>query len=142
MDIRQLTPEFAVAPQITVADVAEAARLGFRTLVCNRPDGEAADQATFGAIAEAAEAAGMAVHFLPVDNRVGLTLDTVEALETVLAEAEAPVLAYCRSGTRSTFAWGLAMARSAEIDTLIAAAARGGYDISRLRPAMAARKAG
>ncbi len=136
MDIRPITPDFAAAPQIAATDLPEAARRGFRTLICNRPDGEEPGQPDFAEIEKAASELGMAVHYLPISNAVGLTTETVDALEKLLAKAERPVLAFCRSGTRSTMAWGMAMSASEDPETLIRAAATAGYDLAPLRPAM------
>ncbi|MDV4167482.1 TIGR01244 family sulfur transferase [Rhodovulum sp. FJ3] len=140
MDIRPITPDFAASPQISVADVATAAAQGYRTLICNRPDGEEPGQPDWAAIEAAAKAAGMETFFLPVSNAVGLTLDTVEGFEAALANAPKPVLAYCRSGTRSTMAWGVASASTTDPDTLVEAASKFGYDLNGLRPAMDSRR--
>ena len=140
MDIRPITPDFAASPQISVADVATAAAQGYRTLICNRPDGEEPGQPDWAAIEAAAKAAGMETFFLPVSNAVGLTLDTVEGFEAALANAPKPVLAYCRSGTRSTMAWGVARAATTDPDTLVEAASKFGYDLNGLRPAMDSRR--
>jgi sulfide:quinone oxidoreductase len=83
----------------------------------------------------------METFFLPVSNAVGLTLDTVEGFEAALASAPKPVLAYCRSGTRSTMAWGVASAATTDPDTLVEAASKFGYDLNGLRPAMDSRRA-
>lgn len=141
MDIRPITPDFSAAPQITVAEVAEVARRGFRTLVCNRPDGEEPGQPDFAEIEKAAREAGIAVHYMPISNAAGLTATKVDAMADLLATADRPVLAYCRSGTRSTLAWGMAMAAKDDPETLIRAAAAAGYDLAPLRPAMEARQA-
>ena len=140
MDIRPITPDFAASPQISVADVATAAAQGYRTLICNRPDGEEFGQPDWAAIEAAAKAAGMETFFLPVSNAVGLTMETVEGFEAALANAPKPVLAYCRSGTRSTMAWGVASASTTDPDTLVEAASKFGYDLNGLRPAMDSRR--
>lgn len=140
MDIRPITPDFAASPQISVADVATAAAQGYRTLICNRPDGEEPGQPDWAAIEAAAKAAGMETFFLPVSNAVGLTMETVEGFEAALANAPKPVLAYCRSGTRSTMAWGVASASTTDPDTLVEAASKFGYDLNGLRPAMDSRR--
>lgn len=140
MDIRPITPDFAASPQISVDDVATAAAQGYRTLICNRPDGEEFGQPDWAAIEAAAKAAGMETYFLPVSNAVGLTMETVEGFEAALANAPKPVLAYCRSGTRSTMAWGVASASTTDPDTLVEAASKFGYDLNGLRPAMDSRR--
>lgn len=140
MDIRQIVPGFSVAPQIRPEELAEAAAMGFRTLVCNRPDGEEPGQPSAGEMAAAAEAAGMEFHLLPVYPGA-FTPDLVAGTLEVLAATDQPVLAYCRSGTRSATLWSLAMAGSGEVtpEAILAATAQAGYDLSPLAPHLRAR---
>ena len=121
-----------VAGQILPTDVAEAAVLGVTLIVNNRPDGEEPGQPSGEAIKSAAEAAGLDYCHIPVAGGFsqGQVADMAEALE----RAEGKVLAFCRSGTRSTYLWALARAsRGADGDTLFAQAAAAGYDLSPLR---------
>ena len=129
-DFRRVTDDFTTAPQISVADVAEAARQGFRTLINNRPDGEAEGQPTSAQMEAAARAAGLAYHHIPVTG--GPTPAQVEQTQALLAEAEAPVLAFCRSGTRSIVTWSLSQASTGEKSRseLIALGRDAGYDLS------------
>ncbi|MBX3484141.1 TIGR01244 family sulfur transferase [Phenylobacterium sp.] len=129
-DFRRVTDEFTTAPQISVADVAEAARQGFRTIINNRPDGESPDQPTSAEMEAAAKAAGLAYHHIPVSG--GPTPAQVEQTQALLAEAEAPVLAFCRSGTRSIVTWSLGQASAGEKSRseLIALGRDAGYDLS------------
>lgn len=129
-DFRSLSDTVRVAPQIALTDVAEAAALGVTTIVSNRPDGEDPGQPTAAEVADAARAAGLAFVHAPV---VGFPDEAaIQAVGDILATGE-PVLMFCRSGTRSTVAWALAMRRAgAEPDALRDAAARAGYDLSRL----------
>lgn len=101
MNIRQIDDTYAVCGQISVDDIATIKELGFRSIVCNRPDGEEPDQPEFAAIAEAARAAGLYVAHVPVGG-MGLTPDAVTGMVDALDEMEKPVFAYCRSGARST----------------------------------------
>ena len=132
--IRPLTPTFAVAPQLTPDDVRAAAGQGFTTLVNNRPDAEEPDQPTDAAIRAAAQAAGMTYLSVPIDP-TGPTREKVDALAAAIDDSPGPVLAFCRSGTRSTYLWALARSRAGEpADTLIDQAAAAGYDITPIRP--------
>ncbi|MGF1659126.1 MAG: TIGR01244 family sulfur transferase [Rubrimonas sp.] len=135
MDLRRLTDDFAVAPQIEVADVAEAAALGYRTLICNRPDGESADQPPVADIAAAAEAHGMRFIDIPFSSGA-LSMQLIAKFGAALADAPRPALAYCRSGTRSCMIWALTRAGEMPTDDILAAAARGGYDMDGLRPTL------
>lgn len=129
-DFRQLTDSVWASPQITIADVAEAARQGFATIINNRPDGEEAGQPGGAEIAAAAAEHGLGYLAIPVSPG-GFTQPQVAAMAEALDAAEGKVLAYCRSGTRSTCLWALANA-SAGVDPgqLTAAAAGAGYDLA------------
>lgn len=129
-DFRRVTDDFSTAPQISLADVAEAARQGFRTLISNRPDGEEPDQPSAAEVAVAAEAAGLAFHHIPV--RGGPTPEQVEETRIVLQGAEEPVLAFCRSGTRSIVTWSLCQVTSGarERGELVSLGRQAGYDLT------------
>ena len=131
--IKRINARISVAPQIVEADVAEIAAAGFRTLMNNRPDGEGADQTPDASIRAAAQAAGLNYVYLPVISGQ-MTPQNVEDFRKVLAEAEAPVLAYCRTGTRCTNLWALAVAGDQSTDEIISSAAGAGYDVSGLAP--------
>jgi len=129
MDIRPLTPELSVAPQIAITDLPAISAAGFRTLICNRPDGESPDQPRWVEIEAAARAAGLATHFLPAAT--GQVTPALGAQFAALLEtADKPVLAYCRSGTRSATLWALGARASTPVPTLLETAARAGYDLS------------
>ncbi|MFP3560266.1 TIGR01244 family sulfur transferase, partial [Paraburkholderia sp. SIMBA_049] len=104
-----MTDLLSVSPQIAATDLHALHAAGIRAIVCNRPDGEGADQPTVAEIRAAAAPLGIAVHYLPVDT--GKVTDEQAAqfgaLVTTLA---GPVLAYCRSGTRSATLWALSQA--------------------------------
>lgn len=107
MQITTVTPEFSVSPQISPRDVAEVAALGFRSVICNRPDGEDPNQPEVALIRAEAEAKGLAFAFIPVVSGQ-IRPDQAADLRKALAEMPTPVLAYCRSGTRSRQLWSLA----------------------------------
>jgi uncharacterized protein (TIGR01244 family) len=131
---RQIDSNFLASPQITVDDVALAQQLGVKLIVNNRPEGESDDQTPGAEIAAAAQAADIAYLAIPVTH-AGFSMPQVEALQQALAQAgDAPVLAYCRSGTRSTLLWALARAANGGNPFEIAAKAAGaGYDIGPIR---------
>ncbi|MGH6761942.1 MAG: TIGR01244 family sulfur transferase [Phyllobacterium sp.] len=106
MDIRQVDDGFFVTGQISPDDVRDIVAAGYNTLICNRPDGEASDQPAFAEVAGVAEKAGIPIHYIPVVSGQ-LTQDDVDAMAVALENAEAPVLAYCRSGARSTNLYGI-----------------------------------
>lgn len=127
--LRKVTPDFSVADQIAVADLAAIAAAGFRTVICNRPDREAADQPSAAAIGTEARRLGLAFHDIPVISG-RMTGDNVTAFAAALAAAEAPVLAYCRSGTRSITLWSLSQSGKRPAAEIVGLAAAAGYDMS------------
>ena len=130
----RLTDSVSVAPQIAAEDCALAAERGFAAIVNNRPDGEAAGQPDGATMRAAAEAAGLRYTEIPVGH-AGIALAQVEAMAAALDAMPGPVLAYCRSGTRSTHLWAMAEAKRGGDPVAIVAAARGGgYDIAMLMP--------
>lgn len=132
-DFRQLSARVWASPQIDLADVAAAAAAGFALVVNNRPEGESADQTAGPDIEAAVRASGMDYCAIPITPG-GFSREQVEVMASVLAGASGPVLAYCRSGTRSTLLWSLARAAAGEDPEAIAGAAlSAGYDISPVR---------
>ncbi len=132
-DIRKVTEEFSVAPQLDAADFAEIAAAGYRHIINNRPDGEAGDQLSSAEAAAAAEAAGMTYQHAPFQGPPTPEAETVLAAQ--LAAAEGPVLAYCRSGTRSITAWALHQGRKGNMsaDEIVSAGSQAGYDLEPLK---------
>ncbi|MGH1422440.1 MAG: TIGR01244 family sulfur transferase [Hyphomonas sp.] len=130
-DIRQVTDAFAVAPQISEADVQAIADAGYKTIVANRPDGEGGvDQPRMGAVRAAAESLGLAFAALPFSGAP--TPEIVERLSHILNDAPQPVLAYCRTGTRSITAWALTHAGQGTSQEIVEAASAAGYDLSSI----------
>jgi uncharacterized protein (TIGR01244 family) len=110
--INSLTPDFAVAPQMTPDDMAAVAAAGFKSVIINRPDFEdGPNQPTAAAVSEAARAAGLRVAYQPVVSGQ-MTTDDVTDFAELLQTLPAPVLAYCRSGTRCTVLYRAATANS------------------------------
>ena len=133
---KTLTETMLVAPQICIGDIATASAAGVTMIVNNRPEDEAPDQTPGADIAEAARAAGMAYVAIPVTH-AGFSMPQIEAMAAAMTATKGKVLAYCRSGTRSTSLWALAQAASGvDPDQLSRAAADAGYDVSPLRTMM------
>ena len=129
-DFRTVTETFSVAPQITPEDIAEAARRGFVKVINNRPDGEAPDQPPSAVMAAAARAAGLDYAHIPVFGMP--SGDLIEAMTDAVEAADGPVLAFCRSGTRSITIWSLGQAQTGARarQELIELGAAAGYDLS------------
>ena len=133
---RRLDDSVLASPQINLDAIAEAKAAGVTLIVNNRPEGEAEDQTPGPEIEAAARAAGLDYVAIPVGGS-GFGAPQVEAMAAALARAEGKVLAYCRSGTRSTLLWSLAQAQAGnDPDDIAAAAAAAGYDVGPVRPAM------
>ncbi len=130
---RKLTENVLVSPQLALEDVTAAAAAGVALIVNNRPDGEEPDAPQGDEIAAAAAAAGLNYVAIPVGH-AGFSEPQVDAMIAALEQAEGPILAYCRSGTRSTFLWALAAAKQGQDpDTIARTAMQAGYDISPIR---------
>ncbi len=135
-DFRRLSDNMLASPQITVADVAAAGPQGVTLIVNNRPEGESDDQTPGAEIEAAARAAGIDYLAVPITH-AGFSHPQVAKLAEAIERAEGTVLGYCRSGTRSTLLWALARASLGDQpESLTAAAAAAGYDVSPVRPAM------
>lgn len=132
--IRTVNDSISVAPQIAVADMPGIAAAGFKTIVNNRPDDEEPGQPSGAEIQAAAEAAGLAYVAIPVTH-AGFSHPQLDAMADALGAARGPVLAYCRSGTRSCNLWALAAAKAGRNPNLLMAQAEdAGYDLSPIRP--------
>ena len=127
---RQLTDRVFVAPQIDVGDVMDAAQAGVTLIINNRPEDESADQTPSEDIHTSPPSPGIAYTAIPVTH-AGFAEWQVTAMADALNKTDGKVLAYCRSGTRSTFLWALAQASEGEHPAILAEkAADAGYDIS------------
>jgi len=131
---RKIVEGIYASPQIGLPDVALAQAMGITLIVNNRPEGEEPGQIPGAEIEAAATAAGIAYVAIPVTH-AGFSEPQVRAMAEALSAAEGPILAYCRSGTRSTLLWALAEASTgAAPDDLAEAAAQAGYDLTPVRP--------
>ena len=129
MQIKTVTEKFAVSPQILATDIPAIKEAGFRAIICNRPDGEGVDQPGFEEIHAAAAAHGIAAHYVPV--KAGLVTDTdVADFGAALKDLPRPVLAYCRTGTRSASLWSFHEAKKRPLPEILAATKAAGYDMN------------
>ncbi|MDO8883016.1 MAG: protein tyrosine phosphatase family protein [Pseudotabrizicola sp.] len=133
MDIRPLTPNYAVAPQIDPEDFVAIKVAGYTRVINNRPDAEIPASHRAAVMQAAAEAAGLEFVINPVIGGA-LTMANVTAQAEAIGTASGPVLAYCASGNRSSICWALANAGEMPADDLIGIPARHGYNLEALRP--------
>ncbi len=133
MNIQKINDAFSASPQLHADDIAAAAAQGFKAIVCNRPDYEGPDQTPSEAIEDAAKASGIAFHYVPaVPGKVDES--HISAFADILADAEGPILAYCKTGLRSVTLWALANAPTMDADDILVAASQAGYDLALMRP--------
>lgn len=129
MDLKQISETFSVSPQVSPADMADLKSAGFKAIICNRPDGEGADQPTFPEIETAAKAAGMEARYVPVQAGK-VSDDDVASFGAALNDVPRPVLAYCRTGTRSATLWSFDQAKTRPMPEILAATQAAGYDMN------------
>jgi uncharacterized protein (TIGR01244 family) len=132
LDIKNLTDKVSAIGQINVSDIAKIKQLGFTTLICNRPDGEAEGQPDNDEIEMVATQQGISYHYIPVATRDVISEQMIAKTKAVLENANEPVLCFCRTGTRSTFLWAYALSGIMDKDKIISNAKKAGYDISSI----------
>ncbi len=129
MDLKKITEKTSVSPQIKPDDIATIKDAGFRAIICNRPDGEGTDQPSFEEIEAAAKKAGLEAAYVPVTS--GMVRDEdVEAFGAALRDLPRPVLAYCRTGTRSATLWSFHESKRRPIHEILVATKAAGYDMN------------
>ena len=132
MEIRQVDETFAVAPQFQPEDMPQIAKRGFVAIICNRPDGEEPGQPDAATMRKAAEDAGLAFHHLPITGGQ-FTEPSIAAFRAVRWGTEGPILAYCRTGTRSISLEMLANPRTLSAAERLQRAQAAGYDLTGLQ---------
>jgi len=128
-----ITPEFAVTSALAPEDFAAAAAMGFRSVLSNRPDGEAEGQLSGRAEAVLCWQAGLQFRHVPAPKLDIFTDEVVEAMADAVAGLKGPVLAHCASGLRSAIAWAAASARTQNVDCVLKALDKAGFDLEFLR---------
>lgn len=132
MQLKPLSDDLSVTPQIAVGDVPELARLGFRSIIGNRPEGETPDQPAWEELAAEARKHGLDARQIPVvPGQIGDA--DVAAFGQALQDLPKPIAAFCRTGTRSAMLWALANSDSLPPEDRLHIAAEQGYDLSALR---------
>ncbi len=133
-DFRTLSDTVFASPQIELSDIEAAKGAGVTVIVNNRPDGEEPSAPQSDDVGAAAAEAGLEFVSIPI-GQAGFSEVQIDAMIAALDSAEGKVLAYCRSGTRSTLLWSLAQAKLGMApDSIAEAAMAAGYDVSPIRP--------
>lgn len=132
MDVRPISPNVWVSGQIEPSDIAALKDMGFRAIIGNRPDGEEAGQPDWAALEAAASEAGLGSAFIPITPGE-LTDAQALAFRDAVGGFDKPVLAFCRTGTRSAHLWALAARDRLSADEVIRMTATAGYDLSAMR---------
>lgn len=135
MEIRPITPRYAVSPQITVEDVPAIAEAGFVKVICNRPNVEVPSEMQSDAIGDAVRAAGMDYEVLELTHQT-MTPENVARQRDLAEGCAGPVLAYCASGTRCSVVWALGQCESMSAEEILDATGKAGYALDGLRPAL------
>jgi len=133
VDIKTISPYLSVSAQIQVPDIAMLSALGFKAIINNRPDNETDDQPLSSALAEEARQHDMAYRDIPVVAGKLYAAD-VNAFTEAMAEIRGPVLAFCRTGTRSATLWALYAAARLDVDAILRTTNDAGYELDALRP--------
>lgn len=131
MDIKALTPNLSISPQIFIAEMNAVAQAGFKAIICNRPDGEGPDQPSFKEIEAAALQYGLQAQYLPAESGKVRDEDGT-AFGQLLHTLPGPVLAYCRTGMRSTTLWALSQAGVTPLPQILEASQKVGFDMKAL----------
>lgn len=135
MDIRPITPRYAVSPQISAEDAAAIAEAGFKRVICNRPDAEVPRSHQAAAIEQAVRAAGMEFEVLELTHQT-MTPENVARQREYAESCAGPVLAYCASGTRCSVVWALGQCTELGTDEVLAKTSAAGYELEGLRPTL------
>lgn len=128
-----LTDGFAVTGALEAADFAEVARLGYKSIVSNLPDGELRQAPSSAEAARLAAEAGLAFRHIPIAKNEIFSDAVVGGTVAAAQELPGPILAHCASGMRSAVAWGAAAARFQPADGIVAALARAGFNVAPLK---------
>ncbi|SMO77308.1 TIGR01244 family sulfur transferase [Ruegeria faecimaris] len=135
MEIRPITPRYAVSPQISVEDVPTIVEAGFVKVICNRPNSEVPEDLQSDAIGQAVRAAGLEYEVLELTHQT-MTPENVSLQRDLAESCAGPVLAYCASGTRCSVIWALGQCESMSTEDILQATTKAGYALDNLRPTL------
>ncbi len=131
MQLKTITQGYSVSTQLTAADLGAVQASGHRSVICNRPDGEASHQPAHEEIERACRERQLEFRYIPIRGGT-IGEDDVRAFDQALRELPGPILAYCRTGTRSTRIWALAEAKRRPLPEILKLTRAAGYDMGRV----------
>lgn len=128
MEMKRINADITVSPQISASDIAAIKDAGFKSIVCNRPDGESGDQPNFEEIEAAAKAAGLDMRYQPIISGKITDQDALD-FGANFGDLPKPIFAYCRTGTRCATLWSLSQAAHLNAAEILSATKAAGYDM-------------
>lgn len=131
-----LLENISVGGQVELSDLNDLAEQGFKTIINNRPDHEAAGQPTHHMLEEATKALGLNYVFIPMTGQI--SPDVISKTQQAFSGHDGPHFAFCASGARSTILWCFAHVHDLGVDGVLAVAGGGGYDLNHLKFALEA----
>jgi len=131
-DYKAITPQFSVAGALVPGDIAKFAKMGFKTIVGNLPDDEVKNAFTSAMAKTEALAFGLRYIHMPANGATVTDLNVINQFANVLADADQPVIAHCRTGTRSAILYGLVAARTTQPATVLKQLDDIGFDLDFL----------
>ena len=134
IDHKTLSEGFSVSGQVSLADLEEIKKAGFRSLIINRPDNEVPAQLHAESMKLAAQGIDLQAVYIPMAGQI--SMEMIEDTCSAIGDLPGPILAYCGSGTRSAALWCLAQVREQGVDAVLQTAADAGYELGHLRPAL------
>ncbi len=129
MEIKKLSNEYFVSPQITVDDLEALKEIGIKSIICNRPDGEAETQPSYREIETKAAEFGIEFSYIPVLKAPATDIE-VNSFSEIFSDLPKPALAYCRSGMRSTTIWAIDNPSKLSVSEILQTASNAGYDLT------------
>ena len=129
MQYAKVTPQLSVSPQLSLDDIDAIKAAGFKSIICNRPDGEGVDQPDFAEIEAKALSLGLSCIYQPVVSGK-ITPQDATTFEANLQKLQGPVLAYCRTGTRCITLWAMTASKSLSYEAILGISQKAGYDVS------------
>lgn len=135
MPLKYISNHFYVAEQLSVEDLTAIQEQGIKNIICNRPDGEVPNQPAFEMIKSEAAKLGITCFYLPMKDQ-NVSQQLAQQTKQLLDSLEGPILAYCRTGTRSSIAWSAAQLGDMPINKIIEATTQAGYNLGDITQSM------